>query len=194
MKIRAMKSNDISAVAELEQIVWGDEAANVRQISQRLMTFPEGSIVGVRGDGKIVGYAVSQLVNHISTKSWAEQTGDGEIAKTHIPDGQIVYGVNMSGQHHGMGQAVIEYYYNTFVVSGRCNLLCLGSRLPSFRQWKKTNSGGIKRYLSEKKRGGFSIDAELKLYQKLGFEALWELEDYFPDPKSLNYGVMIIKK
>ena len=188
-----MNKNDIPAVAKVERLAWGDEAASVEQITQRLATFSAGSIVAINQQEQIVGYAAAQLVNQISTSSWAKQTGDGTIANTHKANGQFVYGVSMSGIQNGVSTAVIEYYYNIFISSGQCNFLCLGSRLPGFQKWYNETGGDIKTYLRKQKKG-FHRDPELKLYQKLGFEFMWEMPEYFPDPKSLNWGAFIIMR
>ncbi len=199
MNIRTMKSEDIEKVIEIERIAWANEAATVQQIFSRISTFPEGSIVAESNDGKIVGYAAAQLVNQISTKSWAKQTDEGNITRTHKPNGMLAYGVGMSASPEGakcgasVGACVISHYHDIFIKSGRCSNLCLGSRLPGFKQWHKKTSRDIKAYLNQSV-GGYSRDPELRLYQKNGFQLLWEIEGYYPDSKSLDYGAMITRR
>ncbi len=197
MKIRRMCINDIQQVIEIEKVAWADSAATEAQIRQRREVYPLGSIVAEKSDGEIIGYASAQLVNEISTKTWAEQTDNGFIDKTHKPNGQIAYGVSMSalpeGAKFGIGGLVIAYYYDIFITSNKCSILCLGSRLPGFRKWQAKNNGSIKSYLSETVHG-YSRDPELRLYQKNGFQLLWEIENYYPDPESLDYGAMIVQR
>lgn len=192
-----MKPEDIDQVVQVEQTAWGDAAATPGQIKQRASVFPEGSIVAEDQNGKIIGYAAAQLVNSISTKSWNEQTDNGCIINTHDPDGQIAYGVSMSAlpeaANYGVGAHVIAHYHDIFIKSKRCSILCLGSRLPGFKRFQEKQKEGIKTYLASTS-GGYSRDPELRLYQKNGFQLLWEIPDYFNDPDSLDYGAMIVRR
>ncbi|TMP81610.1 hypothetical protein CWB73_06895 [Pseudoalteromonas phenolica] len=193
MIVRTMNLEDIKKVREVELAAWGEEAATDEQITQRSLTFPMGSVVVEDENGVIVGYAASQLVDHISTKSWAKQTDNGFITKTHRPDGQLAYGVSMSGVKNGVGAAVISYYHDIYIKSGLCSILCLGSRLPGFQAWHNRTKKDIKSYLSDQV-GGLSRDPELRLYQKNGFQFLWAINGYFSDAKSLDYGALIVRK
>jgi len=197
MLVRTMKIEDIEAVADIERVAWGESAATVEQISLRAKTFAEGSIVAQDITGKLVGYASSQLVDQISTKTWAAQTDDGNISRTHIPTGNIAYGVSMSAlpeaANHSIGSLIINHYYQIYIASGRCSLLCLGSRLPGFKRWQSKTQGNIKKYLTQN-FNGYSRDPELRLYQKNGFQLLWEIEDYYPDEDSRNFAAMIVQR
>lgn len=195
--IRTMTENDIDTVVLIEQIAWGEAAASKEQIQQRFSVFPEGSVVAENEDGKLIGYASSQLVAQISTKSWNEQTDNGYITNTHVPNGQIAYGVSMSAlpeaASYGVGAHVINHYHDIYIKSQRCSVLCLGSRLPGFRRWREKYQSDIKAYLIQES-GGLSKDPELRLYQKNGFQLLWEIPEYFDDPDSLDYGAMITRR
>jgi hypothetical protein len=197
MIIRKMNEQDIEGVAAIEAVAWGESAATLDQICDRMKVFPEGSIVAQTSEGKLIGYASSQLVNQISNKSWDMQTDNGSIKATHLDDGTIAYGVSMSalpeGAKYSVGAAIIQHYYDIFIKSKRCSVLCLGSRLPGFHRWKQENNGDIKQYLAQS-FGGFSRDPELRLYQKNGFQLLWEIPGYYPDVDSQNYGAMIVQR
>lgn len=197
MEIRTIEPTDVDAVAEVERIAWGDAAASAETIATRADVFPEGSIVAVE-DGKIVGYAAAQLTAQISTKSWAEQTDNGEIRASHVPEGRLAYGVSMSAlpgvSGEGVAAHVIAYYTDAFLGSGRCSALCLGSRLPGFSRWsaRAENSGDLGEYVLPTPDGRVR-DPELRLYAKNGFQVLWELPEYFPDPESCDHGAMIVR-
>ncbi|MEH6444295.1 MAG: hypothetical protein V7784_10380 [Oceanospirillaceae bacterium] len=197
MIIRTMTEQDIEKVNAIEKTAWGDSAATFNQIRERMEIFPEGSIVAEIKTGKLIGYASSQLVNQISNKSWAAQTDNGTIKQTHLDGGSIAYGVSMSalpeGAKYSVGAAIIQHYYNIFIKSKRCSVLCLGSRLPGFNRWQLENKGDIKQYL-EQSFGGYSRDPELRLYQKNGFQLLWEISNYYPDTASQDYGAMIVQR
>ncbi|TKB56132.1 hypothetical protein [Ferrimonas aestuarii] len=193
MHVRQVTEQDLKAIERLEISVWGDEAANIDLIYSRFEIFPEGSLV-VEDKGEIVGYSAIQRVKRICSDDWFEQTDNGYIKHSHDDQGHIIYGIGMSGTKHGVSELLINYVYDTFIASGMCYLIALGSRLPGFKEWSKRTNKGIKDYIKTRKVDGLSIDPELRLYQKHGFEVLFEIPDYFPCQDSNNYGAMIIKK
>lgn len=196
MTIEPIREQDVAEVVALDRKVWGEAAASPQQIQSRAATFPEGSLVLRLSSGRIVGYAVVQRVAHLSTGSWDEQTDGGLIARTHRPDGRLIYGVNLSvlpeGARHGASRALIDHVYETFVARGPCAGIGLGSRLPGFARWARDNGSDVRRYLALR-TGGLARDPELRIYEKNGFRLLWELPQYFEDPASLNHGALILR-
>lgn len=192
MKVRTATKNDYENIAKLEQKVWGDGAASYDIIRTRHEIFPSGSIVVVDKNEAIVGYAAVQRVNRACCDSWHIQTGNGDTKSTHTDKGHILYGIGMAGASFGVAEIIIEYVYKTFIESGVCYMLVLGSRVPGFAKWQAKNKQGIKKYIQTRRKDGYSIDPELMLYQKNGFEVLCEIDNYFPCQDSLNYGALII--
>lgn len=197
MHIRKMTPGDVASVAEVERTAWGDAAASPETIRGRADVFPDGSIVAVE-KGRIVGYAAAQLTTQISTKSWADQTDQGAIRRSHAPEGRLAYGVSMSAlpgvSGEGVARHVIGHYAEVFLGTGRCSALCLGSRLPGFLRWSASagTSGNLSDYVHPSPDGRVR-DPELRLYAKNGFKVLWELPGYFPDPDSCDHGAMIVR-
>ena len=197
MKIRQMSSEDIEAVIQVERVAWGNAAASPDAIVSRAKTFPEGSLV-TEMDGRVVGYAAAQLTDHISTGTWAEQTDCGLIRRSHRPNGRLAYGVSMSAlpglSGESVARSVIGHYAQVFLLSGRCSALCLGSRLPGFARWAGTRAGDadLQDYLRPGTDGRVR-DPELRLYASNGFQVLWGLPGYFPDPESHDHGAMIVR-
>ncbi|SHO55202.1 hypothetical protein [Vibrio quintilis] len=194
MKVRDMIESDYESVVELEQKVWGREGASYEIIRSRHQIFPEGSVVVTNDDEQIVGYAAVQRVTRACNDSWYIQTDNGYITHTHNEKGHILYGIGMSGDSYGVSDLIIEYVYHKFIVSGLCYMLVLGSRVPGFASWQHRTGGNITDYIKSRRQNGYSIDPELMLYQKHGFELLFEIEDYFPCQDSLDYGALIIKR
>ncbi|AXS40678.1 GNAT family N-acetyltransferase [Breoghania sp. L-A4] len=183
---------------KIEQTAWGVNAASAEMIASRARNFGEGSIVVLEGE-RVVGYAAAQLTEHLSTGSWSEQTDGGLITRTHMPAGRLAYGVSMSALPgvggKGVAWHVITHYARIFLETGRCDSMCVGSRLPGFARWSATpgNSGTLSDYL----RSGTDArprDPELRLYTANGFQILWGLPDYYPDPKSLDAGAMLLRR
>lgn len=194
MKVRQVKKEDYEGIAKLEEIVWGEGAASVNVIESRHSVFPEGSIVVVDRNNVIVGYAAVQRVNRVCADSWFEQTDNGFIRSTHSANGHIVYGIGMSGNRYGVSDLLIDHVYQKFISSGECYMIALGSRLPGFSAWKDKSKHNIKEYIQSRREDGYSIDPELLLYQKHGFEVLFEIPNYFPCDESLGYGSLIVRR
>jgi ribosomal protein S18 acetylase RimI-like enzyme len=192
MEAREVNKNDYYDIAQLEIERWGSEAASIEMIKSRHEIFPRGSIVVENDDGKIVGYGIVQKVSRICNDSWYVQTDDGSIKATHTDKGHILYGVGMSGRENGVSDLLIDYAYKTFIEPGECYMLALGSRVPGFRVWDKKTAKGIIDYIHTRNSDGHSIDPELKLFQKHGFELLYEIDGYFPCEKSLDFGAMVV--
>lgn len=193
MKVRTVRENDYESIAQLEQKVWGAGAASYDTVRTRHQIFPMGSVVAIDNNGVIVGYAAVQRVNRACCDSWFVQTGNGDTKSTHNDRGHILYGIGMAGTSFGVAEMIIEYVYKTFIASKICYMLVLGSRVPGFSKWQGKNKRGIKEYIKTRRKDGYSIDPELMLYQKNGFEVLCEIDNYFPCEDSLNYGALIIK-
>lgn len=194
MKVRTVSENDYQGIAKLELDVWGQEAATLHVIKSRHQVFPEGSLIVEDDEGKIVGYVALQKVNLATSESWFKQTDNGYIQASHRANGHILYGIGMSGSKYGVGELIINYAFKHFITSGICYMVVLGTRLPGFAKWHRKNKMDIKEYLNRRRHDGYSIDPELKMYQKHGFEVLHELREYFPCKESLNYGALIVKK
>lgn len=195
MKVRTIRPGDVAEVAEVEAIAWGPNAATPETIARRASVFEKGSIVVLDGD-RIIGYAASQLTDSISTASWDVQTDDGQIEASHRPDGAIAYGVSMSARPgvsgKGVAHHVIEEYTRMYLGSG-CRAMCVGSRVPGFAKWSKTQADAcLKSYVQPGQDGRFR-DPELRLYAGNGFDLLWEMPGYYPDEKSGGHGAMMIR-
>ncbi|RBO82540.1 hypothetical protein [Marinomonas aquiplantarum] len=193
MKIELLKPCHFKAVESLETNVWGSEGADLSIIKSRYKTFPEGNVIVIHQE-KIVGYAAVQRVSRMSCHNWDIQTDNGFIKRTHKPDGHIIYGIGMSGVKNGVSNLIIDYFYDKFISSGTCYMLALGSRVPGFKGWKFKTGGDITQYINSRRKNGFSLDPELYLYQKNGFEVLCEMENYFPCVDSENNGALIIRR
>lgn len=194
MRLEPIEAGDVGEILALETRVWGREGASAAQIDARRLACPEGSVAVRDTAGQIVGYAAAQRVRQISDGTWTAQTGGGAIAATHVPDGPIAYGVNMSVLPHaadmGASAAIIRHYACVFVRDGGCSMMCLGSRLPGYARWQAKGGGSIRDYLAARSHGR-SIDPELRLYERAGFRVLWPLPGYFPDTRSRDWGAMI---
>ncbi len=195
---RSARMDDVEQIIALENSVWGDGAANRDQIVSRIKTFPGGSIVAVYNK-QIVGYVVFEYVDNITDGlnfSWKDVTDNGLIAKSHKPKGKYIFGINltadqsMSVRHFGFA-LTLQVWIDAILKNKKG--VFLGSRVPGFAKYKEKNpETTIEQYVFLK-RHDRPIDPELRLYDKDGLKPVRVLVEYFPDPPSLNYGVLIYR-
>ncbi len=99
IKVREGRIDDLEGILSVEEEAWPKGLRASREMFEcRLTTFPQGTFVAEAG-GKIEGVVVteilnSDLINHIRT--WDETTDNGYIRNTHNPEGDTIYGVNLS--------------------------------------------------------------------------------------------------
>lgn len=190
--------SDVTNLSLLENDVWGDNGANETQLLSRIKTFPDGNTIAIV-DGKIVGYVGIEFVNDMFNKefTWDAITDNGMIAKSHQPNGEYAYGLNLSVHHSANGRrisdALILLGLQTMVIYNRKGGF-IGSRIPFFKKYKESHPDtSVDEYI-KLKRNGKPRDYELRLYGEAGFVPVTILPDYFPDPESLNYGVLVYRK
>jgi len=98
-KIRQAKIEDIPAIFQIEKEAWGEKGAATKEMFEsRIKTFPEGTLVA-EIDGKIAGVVCTERVNYNPPKdihTWYEITDNGFIKNSHKPNGNTIYGVDMS--------------------------------------------------------------------------------------------------
>lgn len=190
---------DVEMIYNLEREVWADSGASREQISSRINIFPDGSFLAVK-DNEIIGYTAAQRINDLpKTITWDSVTDNGFIAKSHCPDGKFLYGINLSVHYSAAKLGIVHGLMTCFVLKELVwrgiQGIYIGSRMPGFSNYKnKHNNASADYYAFKKNNHGLLIDPELRIYQSHGFEVVRILPDYFPDPSSENFGVLIRKK
>jgi hypothetical protein len=190
---------DVPELVELEKNVWGENAASRFQLISRIEIFPEGNILAFY-EGKMVGYLSFEYVTNVVTKecfSWDEITDYGTIVKSHQPQEKYMYGISlsvhktMSGQQLGFG-LTLQAWIN-MILNNKKGIF-IGSRMPGFSNYKKRYPEITPEEYIRLKRHGKLRDPELRMYEKDGVCAIKVLPEYFPDPPSENYGVLLYRK
>jgi len=211
IKVREGRIDDLEGVLLVEEEAWPKGLRASREMYEsRLETFPQGTFVAEAG-GKIEGVVVteildSDLINHIRT--WDETTDNGYIRNTHNPEGDTVYGVNLSVSPRAQKRLAIALLEAVGKLVIKCNLKqgLLGGRIPGFakhfKQYcQKKNLSSV----SNKKRDKIAeeylwvttshsraLNPEIGFYKKLGLRLVKLLPGYIEDPQSLNYGVLFL--
>ena len=197
VEIRVARKADVESIRELEKRVWPNFSASKEMIESRISIFPEGQIIAIDLEKKIVvGYLCTMFLGYETSDfphSWMEITGNGTI-QNHDPSGKYVYGVTLTvdkGYNLGMQLQVHGWYV---IVKYHRRGCYLGSPIPGFASYKKKHPEiTAEDYVFKKRRKNCPIDPELAYYHKAGFRIERVLKDYEPDPDSLNYGVLVYR-
>ena len=198
IKIRQARIEDIPEILSVEKTTWGEEAAATREmLDSRLRIFPEGTLVA-EVDNKIVGIVVTERVNYDSQKdsfSWYEITDNGYIKNSHIPKGDTLYGVDLSVlpdfQKLGIGSKLLETIAK-LAIKYNIKQGMLGGRMVEY--YKHANKISPEEYINlsvKTEKGVKPIDPEIYFYKRAGLEIVKLLPNYFEDPESFNYGVLL---
>jgi ribosomal protein S18 acetylase RimI-like enzyme len=190
IKIRQARLEDISRILAIEGGAWGSEKSASREVFEsRIKTFPEGVLVA-ENNGKIVGVVVIERVNYDlknNAFTWYQITDNGFIKNSHNPNGDTIYGVDLSVapafQNSGIGTRLLE---NIGKMAIRYNVKrgMLGGRIPDY--YKHSNEVSIEDYVKS------DVDPEVRFYRKAGLKIIKIIPNYFKDPESLNYGILLL--
>ena len=211
IRIRQARVGDIEAILLVEKKAWPENLRASREMYEsRLGTFPQGILVA-ETEGKIEGVVVSQIMHFNSIpdiSSWSEATDYGYIKNSHNPEGNSLYGVNLSVYHQSQNRVAMTLLEAVGKLAIRHNFkqIVLGGRIPSFAQYLRhyCQKNGIsatsdekrykiaEHYIQATSRRGNPLDPEISFYQKAGMKMIKLLTNYFEDPESLNYGVLFI--
>lgn len=207
LKIRQAGLDDIPQMVEIDHKAWWSEVAfTAGQFRSQIERYPAGVLVAEivenehsRLVGTICGLRVnSSFADRVHT--WHEATGDGYFT-THDPNGNVAFGANLSVlpefERKGIGDKLFGYAAEV-LVRDDMRYLVLGGRLPGLAEHnKRLANHGLppvtgEEYADLKDEQGRVLDDELRFYLKQPFlEMIRVLPEYFPDPDSENYGVLL---
>lgn len=211
IRIRQARVNDIEAMLLVEEKAWPESLRACQEMYQsRLGTFPQGTLVA-EIEGEIEGVVVVQIINSTSIpdiRSWNEATDYGYIKNSHDPKGNSLYGINLSVRPRTQSRAPVALLEAVGKLAIRHNFkqIVLGGRIPGFarhlRHYCQKNGISVisdeKRdkiaedYMRATNKRGNPLDPEINFYQKAGMKIIKLLPNYFEDPESLNYGVLVL--
>lgn len=195
VETRFAEPADLPALVALEREVWGRAAASEWQLAQRIRNVPRGNILAVAPDGRICGLTSFCCLDYASYEArgactWKDLSGNG-TASTHVPGARDLFGINLgvtswaprSTSLQLLGDVVREG------VRARVRRALLGSRMPGFHRY--ANRMTAQRYWEAERRPGVPLDPELRFYREFGMRPIKLVEEYFEDPESHNWGVIV---
>lgn len=169
-----------------EELWWKRE-----QIEDHVSLYPEGAMVALC-DGIVVGSATSLLITYTGKPhTWAEVSDNGYIRRSHDPEGDSLYGIDLcvrpSYRSRGVAGALYEARKQLVVRSGLKRFMA-GCRIPGYH----LHAGSM----SAEEYVGRVVDGELKdlvlsfmLRQEM--VPIQVLDDYLEDEESLNKAVLV---
>lgn len=195
---RPARIDEADEIAVLEKQVWGDKGFNRDQIISGINIFSTGSYVA-EYNGKVVACCSYEYVDDsvfAGGFTWDDITDNGYITHSHKPYGRYGYGINLSVHYSMNGQKLGDrmslFGLINIIDTGRSGSF-IGSRIPGFASYKKHHPDISAEEYITLKRNGKVRDYELRLYGNVGFKPIKVLPNYFPDPESLNYGVLVYR-
>ena len=198
VKIRQARSGDIDGILRVEKEAWGEsQAANRKMFESRLKVFPEGTLVAELDD-KIIGVVVTEIVSYDIEKqsfTWYEVTDNGYLKNSHNKDGDSLFGVDLSVLPDaprgtgskllgGVGKLAIRYNLKRGI---------LGGRIPEYCKYKDKYTP--EEYLKQtiiKDGKKVPLDPEIRFYKKADLKIIKVIPNYYKDPESLDYGVLLV--
>ena len=213
VRVREARWEDLPGIVEVEKKAWPEKLRANRQIYEsRLKIFPEGVLVA-EIEGKIEGVVVTQKVLAEVAKqgrSWNEITDKGRIQKTHNPEGDTLYGVNLSVSPFAsrkVATALLETMGKKAILNN-IKQIVLGGRIPGFRRFlekychqhklshlsQKQKDEIAEQYIKAVTSKGKPRDPEINFYTKANMRVTKLLHNYIEDSESLNYGVLLVWK
>lgn len=153
--------------------------------------FPQGGLIAWVGN-EPAGSATSLITNlDGSDHTWEEIADDGYIRKTHDPDGDTLYGIDVCvrPKYRGFGVAKALYDERKALVE-RLGLkrYVAGCRIPDFHHAPKDMRA--EEYVAEV-QSGKRKDQVLTFMLKQGLTVIQIIPEYLEDDESRNCGVLV---
>jgi hypothetical protein len=194
MKIRRATMSDLKAYDNLQAERWADDnRATYDNLLSRLTVHPQGMLVAEE-HGRVVGMVYAMRLasyDYDNPPSWYEVTNDGSC-DNHVPNGEIIFGVDLSTARDVGARAGDALLLGIAKLAVRENIkwCMLGGRLPGYHNYSEQMTAD--EYLWSKDSVGRPLDAQVRFYTSIpGLKAVKVLPNYFKDPESLDYGVLL---
>lgn len=195
--IRQARFEDLPELLGIEEIAWPEGSrVSKEMLASRIEVFPEGVLCATVKEA-IVGFACWEIITQTPDRiqeDWTTLTDRGFIKRTHSPNGSTLFGVSLSTVLRAPRDTAFAIGEATKKLAIRKNLpwVALGSRIPRFHRF--ASKIDVETYIRQFKITGRHIDPELDMYKRMGMTPIRPLSDFFPDPPSCNFGVLLAWK
>ena len=192
--IRSFAPADVPAYLSIQESAWDDSmAAAEAKITERARVFPRGILVAAH-DGEVVGCATFIRIAGYDEElkpSWEDVTDNGWCS-THVEDGSILFGVDLSVAKGAPRLTAPLMFMAGLELAMRLGVdaIVWGGRMPRYHKYADRMTP--REYLFAKTKTGRYLDPEVQLYSKVpGVQIRGVIPEYFKDFESLNNGVLL---
>jgi hypothetical protein len=194
IKVRLADQSDLDRYIKIQEHSWEDglEVSHDRARSRFLVN--RGGILVAEYQGTVVGTITTIRINNYDfdhPMTWNQVTGNG-YCRTHQPEGKICYGVDLSVDHTLAPPGTVDALFVAcmqYVIDLGVKYFVLGGRMPGYHEY--TEHFTPEDYLFRKVNGKY-MDRQVQMYSEVPLmKVLRVIPDYFEDPASLNYGVLL---
>jgi hypothetical protein len=194
IKVRRAKLADIDAYIALQNERWAeDNKANREQLISRFNAYPQGMLVAEQG-GRVVGMVYAMRItdyDYDNPPTWDQITHNGYCDNVD-KNGAVIFGVDLSTAK-GVGALAGDKLLvgvGRLAISEGVKTALLGGRLPGYHEYSSKMTAD--EYFRAKNDKGEPLDRQVKYYTSVpGLKAIKVLPNYFNDPDSLDYGVLL---
>jgi hypothetical protein len=181
----------------LDVEVWESAAATTEMFEERLANAPRCTFIA-EANGGVCGSTSFCLLDYEGFEAaghttWYDLTGDG-TASTHDTSGKDLFGINLVVSKRApkdTSTALLLEVVRAGVKAGVRRGL-LGARLPGYH--KIADQMSIDDYAWAKRDDGLPLDPQIRFYRRMGLRPIRLVKDYFVDPESLDYGMIVEMK
>ncbi len=203
IEIRVMTPDYAEQLAELQEVIFptltDDERFSAANYRKHMEIFPDGQYMAVLRHpqgSRVVGACSAIRTNfdfdHIQ-HTFAELTDNGWLT-THEPDGEWLYGIDMSVHPRFRRRRIATRLYRVRNnVTRRLNLRgeIIGGMMPGYERHRGKMS--IEQYVERVARGRLT-DPTLTAQLKQGFQMRGILYEHITDPRSDNCAVLMVRE
>lgn len=195
IQVRRAALEDVPEIIRVENETWPPgEAATEAMFRSRIQTFPEGVYLAEH-QGRLVGVVAFERLDYDIDNpipTWKEATDNGTIRGSHDPNGNTIFGIDLSATPrapHGTGTRLL-YEVGRYAIYNNLKRGILGGRIPKYSEYADRMTA--QEYLDAEDDQGRPLDPEVRFYKRAGLKIGKVLPGYFDDPSSLSYGVLLI--
>ncbi|SDZ66829.1 Acetyltransferase (GNAT) family protein [Evansella caseinilytica] len=164
---------------------------NKEQITAHAATFREGAMYA-EADGEPAGSATSLLVHFDGeAHTWEEVADNGYIRRSHRPDGDTLYGIDLCVRPKFRGRGIAHALYDArkqLVIDLRLKRYVAGCRIPNFH--KHAGQMSVETYVDKVVDGEIN-DLVLSFMLRQGLVVKQIMPHYLDDDESLDYAVIV---
>lgn len=164
---------------------------NIEQIKSQVAYFPQGAMC-VEVDGELIASCTSLIIQWNPgdpPHSWVE-VADAGFIRTHNPNGNTLYGIDMAVKPRWRKQSVAKLLYQArFNLVSKLNLqrFMAAGRMPGYYLWqnKMTPEAYAQQVIADK-----IVDPVLTPQLRAGLHPLEVVHDYIPDEESADCALL----